>query len=78
MILISIPSSKFRLGQIVVTSNANASLSPEMIQDGLQRHAAGDWGNVCADDAELNNQALVAGPCALCLWRRWPAILDHH
>lgn len=53
--------SKFPLGQIVITSNANQVISPEEIQDGLRRHASGDWGKVCADDAALNDEALVNG-----------------
>ena len=27
----------------------------------LSRHARGDWGSVCEEDAELNNQALIDG-----------------
>lgn len=51
----------FPLGQIVATANAMAVLTSEAITEGLQRHAKGDWGNVCASDAELNNEALIAG-----------------
>jgi len=27
----------------------------------LARHSCGDWGNVCADNKALNNQALIDG-----------------
>lgn len=60
MLLITV-QSKFPLGQIVITSNALATLTPEAINDGLRRHASGDWGNICPDDAEQNNEALQIG-----------------
>ena len=31
------------------------------IADGLARHAAGDWGNVCYDDALANEEGLIEG-----------------
>ena len=53
--------AKFPLGQIVITPNALQSISPAEINDGLSRHARGDWGHVCRDDAALNDQALLQG-----------------
>ena len=52
---------KFPLGQIVATSNAIAQLTAEEINLALRRHASGDWGNVCPDDARLNNESLTTG-----------------
>jgi hypothetical protein len=60
MIIIATPA-KFPLGQIVITANAAAKLSDAAISDGLQRHSQCDWGNVCLDDAALNNEALTSG-----------------
>ena len=50
--------SKFPLGQIVITPNAMSRISQGEIDDGLLRHARGDWGNICPEDAGQNNQAL--------------------
>lgn len=60
-IVLAIPAAKFPLGQIVITANANDQLDPTEVSEGLCRHAAGDWGNVCGDDADLNEQALKDG-----------------
>jgi hypothetical protein len=57
-IIIVVPVTKFPLGQIVSTANAAAQLDPAAIQHGLTRHAAGDWGDVCPDDAQSNEDAL--------------------
>lgn len=51
----------FPLGQIVATPGALEALSAADIQQALGRHAAGDWGDVCAEDAKANNRALVEG-----------------
>lgn len=61
MILIQTTATKFPLGQIVITPNALATLSLEEINTGLKRHSQKDWGNVCPDDAALNDEALVHG-----------------
>jgi hypothetical protein len=60
MLLITV-NSKFPLGEIVITTNALRTLSNAEINDGLTRHATADWGNVCPDDAELNDNALQDG-----------------
>ena len=54
---------KFPLGRIVATPGALAALdsSHEPPIKFLNRHAAGDWGEVDAGDAKLNDDALVAG-----------------
>ena len=51
------------LGRTVATPGAidalaAAKVSPLAL---LARHAAGDWGVVCDDDAALNNDALIHG-----------------
>ena len=55
------PIARFRLGRIVSTPNALAHLTQEDILHGIQRHQAGDWGDVCAEDCQANDQALVEG-----------------
>ena len=45
----TIPTAKFRLGQVVATPNALDRLIPEDILLAIQRHQAGDWGDVAED-----------------------------
>ena len=52
---------RFRLGQTVITPGALAKLSSSDVLGALQRHQAGDWGNLCPDDAVANEQALQSG-----------------
>ena len=54
-------TTRFLLGQTVATRAALATLSPADVFVGLTRHARGDWGDVCAEDALRNDEALVAG-----------------
>ena len=51
----------FSLGQIVATPGALAKCSNYHRIECLMRHARGDWGNVCKDDAASNNEALREG-----------------
>ena len=67
---------KFPLGKILATpaalkAVADSGQSPAVF---LDKHAAGDWGEVCKSDAALNDEALVDGSrllSACCL----PALL---
>lgn len=56
-----LPLALFRLGRICATPNALATLSQPEILSGLQRHQAGDWGDVDQDDRQANDQALKDG-----------------
>jgi hypothetical protein len=51
---------KFPLGRVVATPGALAALqqSGESPAKFLSRHVAGDWGDVCADDAKANDEAV--------------------
>lgn len=53
--------SKFALGHLVMTSNANSILDPRTVQTSIARHARGDWGDLCDEDREENERALVRG-----------------
>ena len=56
-------TSKFPLGRLLATPGALAVLE-EAGQTPLEfiaRHARGDWGDVCADDKQANEDALVDG-----------------
>ena len=61
MIMSAIP--KFTLGRIVATPGALEALEKnnQSPAEFLQRHVRCDWGDVCEEDAELNNQALIDG-----------------
>lgn len=54
---------RFSLGQIVATPGALALLEEHSIpvERLLARHVCGDWGDVCAEDAKANEEALSFG-----------------
>lgn len=51
----------FRLGRLLATPGALDILSPDTLLDILQRHATGDWGELCDDDRAANDAALLDG-----------------
>jgi hypothetical protein len=53
----------FPLGRIVATPGALALTEAHAVDllPLLIRHRSGDWGDVCADDARANREALDAG-----------------
>lgn len=53
--------ARFMLGQIVATPNALAQLTQEDIHVGIQRHQAGDWGDVDDHDRQENELSLRHG-----------------
>lgn len=52
---------RFVPGRLVITTNAAKRLDPRAVREGLRRHLAGDWGELCPDDAQVNEQALTEG-----------------
>lgn len=61
MSAIQAPTAKFRLGRIVSTPRALAELTQDEITRAIQRHQAGDWGDVYPDDRRANDKALQNG-----------------
>ena len=59
--MIKITNAKFPLGEVVITANATQYLSRIAVHDALRRHASGDWGDICPEDACANEQALLHG-----------------
>ena len=52
---------KFKLGKTVITPGAidalkNSNQLPEIF---LKKHLYGDWGDICKEDADLNNEAIA-------------------
>lgn len=57
------PTVKFSLGRIVATPGALEALAKSRQDPGyfLGRHVRGDWGEVCEDDGQLNDESLKDG-----------------
>ena len=53
----------FHLGDVVATPQSIYVLSESgmSVQSLLQRHATGDWGDLCTEDMQANNDALQYG-----------------
>ena len=52
---------RFELGEIFFTPGAHGACASEYLCRCLARHLIGDWGCVCPEDAETNNEALSCG-----------------
>jgi hypothetical protein len=63
------PSPKFPLGQLLATPNALDHITQADINTALQRHVTGDWGDVCAEDKQANDQAVADGTRILSAYR---------
>jgi hypothetical protein len=53
--------AKFRLDHIVATPNALTRLAQDDILAAIQRHQAGDWGDVLEEDRQENELSLQQG-----------------
>jgi hypothetical protein len=62
---------KFQPGQCVATPGALALLEKTGFSAAflINRHLHGDWGDVCKEDAELNEMALGDGSRIMSVWR---------
>lgn len=69
MTVISMTIARFRLGHIVATPNALEKLSQDDILTAIQRHQAGDWGDLCEDDRKENELSLKEGLRLLSAYR---------
>ena len=54
-------NAKFPMGLLVATPGVLAQIPQPEIQRALARHLSGDWGEVCPDDAQANEQSLIDG-----------------
>ncbi len=53
--------NKFEIGQLVATKGAVAKIAREEILKALARHLEGDYGDMCAEDCDANDDALKFG-----------------
>ena len=51
----------FSLGQVVATQGALRELTQANIRNALNRHRAGDWGDLCPEDRAANDRAMLDG-----------------
>ena len=67
----AMPRPKFPLGRLVATPGALEALeeSGQSPSDFLSRHVQGDCGDVCDEDKQLNDQALIDGSRILSAYR---------
>lgn len=61
--MIAVKAPLFKLGEIVATPGALEALerAGQTPLELIVCHVAGEWGTVCAEDAEANNEALKDG-----------------
>ncbi|AGA31686.1 hypothetical protein [Singulisphaera acidiphila] len=67
--IICLKLPKFPLGDTVITTNAESLLDPVDVQQGLSRHADGDWGEIPSEDRQLNECSLKQGGRLLSVYR---------
>jgi hypothetical protein len=63
MLLVIAAKPLFLLGQVIITSGANALMREGKLDANqlINRHISGDWGDMCEDDIESNNDAVTHG-----------------
>ncbi len=61
--IVTAPTPLFPLGQVVATPGALAVVEEHGLDpnDLLTRHASGDWGDLCEEDKQANEDALFTG-----------------
>jgi len=59
----------FPMGNLYITRHAKEVVSHQDIQSIMARHLGGDWGLVCEEDWEANEQALIHGTRLLSIYR---------
>ena len=55
--------NSFRLGQVCATQGAIAlsDNNPTLLRSLLRRHASGNWGDICDNDKQANDDATLNG-----------------
>jgi hypothetical protein len=57
-LLLVVEQWAFPLGFVAVTRGAMEKLRPSEIESALNRHARGDWGELCEQDRQTNERSL--------------------
>ena len=70
-------TSVLSLGQVVATSSIHSLMASDLsfhtfIYTSLMRHEDGDWGEICEEDFESNQVALVSGRRILSVYECGP------
>ena len=62
---------KFTFKQLLATPGANEAFNrnQQSPHELLERHLSGDWGELCEEDKQLNEQALVDGSRLMSAYR---------
>lgn len=61
LLVINSLDAKFPMGMIVMTPGVETQVSEKDLNVAFSRHAAGDWGDLDAEDRESNEEALREG-----------------
>lgn len=56
--MIIVPGQKFCPGRVVITTTCLDNVEAAYIREALVRFLSCDWGDLCEEDKEVNNQAL--------------------
>ena len=60
---------RFELGQLFATPNALSRIPFEHVLSALIRHVTCDWGDVCKEDWDANDQSLIDGTRLLSVYK---------
>ncbi|MCA9196004.1 MAG: hypothetical protein KDA87_00640 [Planctomycetales bacterium] len=52
---------RFELGSVYVTAGIRCSVDSDDLLHGFMRHVTGDWGDLCEEDRQANEQACEIG-----------------
>lgn len=68
--------AKFELGPVFITQGVNAAFRDSkkaLLFDCLTRHQTGDWGDLCTEDAQMNERALSKKTRIMSVYKLDPA-----
>lgn len=52
---------ELELGRLLITPTAQDVIDPADVFEAIQRHATGDWGELCDDDRQENEMSVQNG-----------------
>ena len=60
---------KLNLGVLVQTPGVDEMIAIDEVMAALRRHETGDWGDMCDDDKQVNDEAVREGWRVLSSWK---------